>query len=871
MFCTSCGLQAESGSQFCARCGQALGSATVPSEAAAPAGASHPAVASQPVPLTTVTRTTDAQGPIHPTADGAATAGSAGTAESATRGFPRIEPFRPTSGQLAADLRWLGITGGGSLLVAFVLVGLVAMTVVPDAVRGGVLEWLRWSMLLFGISHGAQIGLDGSIVDSELAGNGSAVLRLVPLGLWALVVWALVTGYRRAEAQAPSGSSQQAWGRLGISAGLYALVVSLLAIVLRGPVPGADLNRLGLELSMGLTPLSTLLATFLTALVAGCVARPPWHLVESVRKRVGGYLHAARVLVTALAGAALIGVIYAVISLILQSSTAPTAAIPTDRVTSGASVSDTVSLLLGLAAFLPNVVLAIAGLSEGISSSLSGSAASVEGATHMNVLTEQQLSWIWHVLPILAWIIALVSAARLGLRRDPRRPLGQQALQLGSVSVAGALLICMLTSVSLSASGNSSMHSALTGSGEGQIGLDSGSALLVGVLLGAIFLVGERWLLPELAGAFPAWVSRFARRGMHPVWGLRLADAVMRQGGQPSETVMDLADQAAGEQVTPLANHRRQVRLALGGVAAIAVVGALVGIAGAVFGSLYGPGRTVGSYAEGLRSGSAHDALATLSVPEGTPPALLTDAVLKSSSTRYPISEISIEELPDSGNGDHRYVRLSYLQDDTRVERTLYLVRTGSTLLGLAPSWRIEDGLATVSVDTAGRAATLAGADVGVPSSLVLLPGLYELATKATPLEAAASATVAVGRPDSSTVQLERTLAPGAQAAVRAAVQSKLAECAKATVLDPPGCPNDYYAFGDVQSVRWTAPTDTSVSIDDTPTAAGLSFYGTGTFGLSYISTATSFSPASPQDTTDRASFSGTATVSGGSVSVTLQ
>ncbi|MET8232522.1 hypothetical protein ABZS77_17810 [Micromonospora sp. NPDC005298] len=170
-----------------------------------------------------------------------------------------------------------------------------------------------------------------------------------------------------------------------------------------------------------------------------------------------------------------------------------------------------------------------------------------------------------------------------------------------------------------------------------------------------------------------------------------------------------------------------------------------------------------------------------------------------------PPTDVKIREL--KREDDTATATVSYRLGDAAQTATMRLRRDDEASGGgLFHGWRLNGGLIPLTVDVAGPGVRLNGVELSGDTegrSLALLPGRYTATGPSNALSETPVETVFVDPAQgAATLQLTPRLKPTTVEAVEAQVRAWLDECAKQTVVAPPGCPFRYYG-GSAQKVTW--------------------------------------------------------------------
>ncbi|MEU7587554.1 M48 family metalloprotease [Micromonospora sp. NPDC049230] len=304
------------------------------------------------------------------------------------------------------------------------------------------------------------------------------------------------------------------------------------------------------------------------------------------------------------------------------------------------------------------------------------------------------------------------------------------------------------------------------------------------------------------------------------------------------------------------------------------LVGALVlaacfgtGGLGVVQWAFFRPQATVDGYFSALADRDSDAALDFLGDQSGVTDRKLLAQLLRGKGYRPP-TDVEITKL--ERDGDSATATVAYRLGDARETATLTLHREEETTAGLFHGWRVSGGLTPLDTPIAGPGVQLN--EVALPGAaegpaLVLLPGEYTATGPSSALSETPSEIVAVGPGQSTaTLQLAPVLKPAAGEAVEARVRAWLDECAKQTVVAPPGCPFRYYG-GSAQKVTWKILEYPKIAVELTGPASAQVTTPSETRGRVQVSgTTTYFGTASPFTDEDTITVSGVATADGDTV-----
>ncbi len=801
MYCMSCGREATVGARFCAGCGTRLVAISEP----------HPATAStsdEPSSTPTVVMTPRPPDPAR-TDTGATTPSRRLTGASVSTG----EQWRPTREQFRVDALHLGLVLSALVLLCFIIVVVASLSI--DGASRGLMDWVHLTAMLTGlVFHGT---VSGSVRIS--GSSGAAHLSIAPLTLTLCALIAIARVTQRAERVEPSRDWRQALSRViiwGLGTGVVGVLGSLLSHTSVAGLSAVDLH---------LTVLSSFLTSTLLVGASSAWGRLRTGLLPSAAAiRVATMTRTVYAVLIVIGLGAALAVVGACLAAVLDGSDgSQTSSSAQDFSSSGA-----LTILVLLLGFAANLLVVGAGVVAGVP---------VQGQALVSrswSLFSDGVPWGYTLLPVALLLIAVLVGAYAGLREDPREPWWMSLARWGVVSAVTWLILTWLSGSFAGARVSTDLFGIGTvGSDAVSLSLTTGIVFLVSIMLGVALFVGTRFALPELAGAFPGAVTRASRRRVHPVWGLRLADAAVRRGETPPAWLMDLADAAAHENVRPLPSSRRRIALA-----GTVTLGCLVLLVAAVAGvrllrtTVYGPAATVEDYLNALAGARGPDALAQLTTHQSSP--LLTPSVLSAEVKRDPISDIAT--TVESTSGGTATVRATYRQGDHRVSRELTVTTGhGGHLLGLFPKWLIDDGaLETLTVSTdQTRTVTVEGVTL-TDDTATVFPGRLQVTSPGDLVIADASQLADLrDQGGTSTVELPTTVRDSVEQAVTKKVTTMLSTCAKSTSLSPEGCPFSTYAY-EPSNVKWSLKGSPSIELSD-PMDGAVSFSGTATMHVTYL------------------------------------
>jgi hypothetical protein len=301
------------------------------------------------------------------------------------------------------------------------------------------------------------------------------------------------------------------------------------------------------------------------------------------------------------------------------------------------------------------------------------------------------------------------------------------------------------------------------------------------------------------------------------------------------------------EQPQPSKKNSNTRLIVLVGVGVLALI--LLGVVGGVIvfrvnEAAKRPGGTPSSAVQAFLDGLADGRSATVLGFMADPPAdttFFSDAVLRDSKDRAPLTAITVPDVDDNQSGSAR-VEASFMIGRESVSQIFSLTKRDDT-------WKVLDPY--VDADLSG--VTVEGLpmlinDVEVDATTVaLLPGSYKFTTGLKAIDYGKSDVLTVtdvGVPIEVS-DLSPSLTRTGEKAFVAAAQASLKDCLAQQKLDPKGCPQTITAGPghkiDVSSIRWSVTDDSwdsfEPTLDDTsPTVVTgeirfkFTFAATGTF-----------------------------------------
>lgn len=410
------------------------------------------------------------------------------------------------------------------------------------------------------------------------------------------------------------------------------------------------------------------------------------------------------------------------------------------------------------------------------------------------------------VLPLIAVVLAVVAAVAWHLRRGEDRALLQHPgswVALPASYAAAGLGLCLVSSVGI--------HSEVF---DGGLWFHIAYWLVpVLALWGAAIEALSRFVAPSLVGALPSGVARRLARGP--------AHLVSAPTGPVQQIPMSPADAA----------RAKKALIGAGIVGGVALIG---GIALSILGStVYGPESRAEAYLDAVVDGDADLVLDLGPVDEDEASTdLLTNDIYGETEDRitgYDITDIDT-------NGDLTTVTVDLEGVDGGDDVELVLESDGRRGVFFR-DWQVADGglASTVNVTLPDGTSTLQvnGTTVDTDDDdFWALPGSYEFNPYGDSewLDSSGARTTITPGYLGNYAEFET---PQASEELRSFVTSEIetwvSECMASTQLDPEGCPQSAFGYGDkIRNVVWTLTADPTVDWD----------YFSGTFPAD-LSTAT--------------------------------
>jgi hypothetical protein len=291
--------------------------------------------------------------------------------------------------------------------------------------------------------------------------------------------------------------------------------------------------------------------------------------------------------------------------------------------------------------------------------------------------------------------------------------------------------------------------------------------------------------------------------------------------------------------------------------------------------STFGPQQAVTGYLGDLQNGDASGALGEL---QGAPGAseLLTSSALHAAVSGGQVHNVRVGTV--SISGDRAMVAATFDVGSQTGQQEVFELTADHVHqhLGRYPTWRITTPLPQLQIQGGAglSSVTVNGTPIALSdgsATVAALPGRYVVTGPASGPVTTASQTVMIT--DSATggsAELQPELTNAAVSQVRAAVDAKIADCAKATVLNPPGCPFSDIAIGTATQVVWNVPPPGSATQLQLDPSGSITFNGDGNASVTYVADAGFGSIPGPQTDPVPYSYSGTVTFSSGAPDVSL-
>lgn len=292
-------------------------------------------------------------------------------------------------------------------------------------------------------------------------------------------------------------------------------------------------------------------------------------------------------------------------------------------------------------------------------------------------------------------------------------------------------------------------------------------------------------------------------------------------------------------------------------LAVLLVVGIVVAIVSFSGGGSNGPGGGGASSAEGAVKGylealSKGDAGAALAFGADQPASkdFLTDDVLKQQTAKWPITNVRI--LSTNETGPMAQVHVSVNFGDQTADQTLMVKKddngwrlpTASVKVNLGASGGIRMTNPATGQPLPAAPLTLFGKPAPSNAAVYVFPGWLDLGSASKYLTVSTARPVLLDGLVASgvglTVGTQMQLSEAGLGAAKQAVAAAVAECAKSTLLAPPGCPNAMPNPTLVDgTVHWEPPADLN-QVNYTFTAFDLSVRTMGTSQWTITATSTS-------------------------------
>lgn len=406
------------------------------------------------------------------------------------------------------------------------------------------------------------------------------------------------------------------------------------------------------------------------------------------------------------------------------------------------------------------------------------------------------------VLLVLALLLLIAASVTWLLRRnvDPEwLALPNSWIPLPAMFFVGGLIVWLIPTMRLSGG-----YSDLSGSATLQ---PAPWFFIVLAAWGALIELGSRTVAPALAARMPAGVR----------------DRLAKSAG--SSFVSPVSAQPVNapprEPMTPEQRRRAKVLGLLVGGLVVVLGGFWIAIT-IINSAAYGPEDQAREYLDAVQEADLEKALDLAPVGDEAETTLLSKDVYAAAESR--ITGYEIKDVEKEGDSATLTVALEGLEGDPEVE--LVLDKDGHTGV-FFDKWRVvEGGLArSVSVATPEESTSLGvnGVEISVQAGsdedYWVFPGSYQFdpflgnewiaassgePTYVSPDEGFAYAEMPEGEPSEKfTAEVDEQL------------DAWLEECMSSKELDPPGCPQDAYPFGDnPRKIQWTLTKRPTLSVD---------------------------------------------------------
>lgn len=405
------------------------------------------------------------------------------------------------------------------------------------------------------------------------------------------------------------------------------------------------------------------------------------------------------------------------------------------------------------------------------------------------------------VLLLLALLLTAVASVTWLLRRNVNPEwlaTPNSWMPLPAMFFVGGLVVWLLPTMSLSGG-----YSELSGSATLQ---PAPWFFLVLAAWGGLIELGSRTLAPALATRMSA--------GLRDRLGRPARSAFIDPA--PAQPV----DAAPREPMTP-EQARRAKRLAIGVggvVGALAIFWLAVTI---INSAAYGPEDQAREYLDSIKEADLEKALDLAPVGDDAESALLDDDVYAAADGR--VTGYEIKDVEKDGDSATLTVELKGIEGESEVELTLD--KDGHTNV-LFDKWRVVDGglarpisLTSLESPTLGVNGVEVSVDAGTDADYWAFPGGYEF----DPYVDNDWIVAAPGEPTYVTAEDTYTFgelpegAPSEEFAAEVDEQlgAWLDECMQSTELEPDGCPQSAYVFGEnPRKVKWTLTERPTLSLE---------------------------------------------------------
>ncbi|WP_234659855.1 hypothetical protein [Agromyces marinus] len=563
--------------------------------------------------------------------------------------------------------------------------------------------------------------------------------------------------------------------------------------------------------------------------------------------------------------------------------------------------------------FLPNLAAAVGVLAQLGGLTFGASVNDVATVSETASVFNSESAWLWLSL-LVAVAVSLVAAVWIGTRRTRRTGAPvidwRSAWRLPAV-VTAAWIVFGLLLFGASAAANGTVW-LLSGRGAAALSMAWWSPLVL-LLWAAAVEMGAQTLPALIFRVSPRVLSVIAGRRAAKTWadgsspidvggaeaGVEGADAVgadaIDVGGDAADAVGAEArdDLDAPRPLSPEAKKR--VIVAAAGVGGLVLIGVASAITVSVVNAtVRSPEAIVTEYVGHIAAGRAEaaNALVDPNVPNADRE-FLTDDVLMSATDR--ISDVDARLVAaggaagaygadggasaygaDRGAGD-RFVEATFKLDGVDQSATLRVEQLDNEWLVL-DRWRITTSLATeavVGVNGMGGA-QVAGLDVplvdaqfgAAEGTVVLYPGIYEVAPTSSPFSEAEPARLAVvpSGVDVAYVQVEYAPTEALRDAVQEELTAQIDACASRTEARPDGCPFSVFVYPSDTPVAWEIVEYPTIEIDED----GLGYRARGGEATATY-TSSGFGSQAERTTAEEFTAAGQVTVDGDAVDITME